>query len=44
MTPTQLLMMTAAIYIAPHVPKGVALSIGSVMMIGAATIGLEWIK
>lgn len=44
MTPTQLLIMTATIYFAPHLHKGVALSIGSVMMIVAAVSGLEWIK
>ena len=44
MTPTQLLIMTATIYFAPHIPKNVALFTGSVMMIGAAAIGLEWIK
>jgi len=44
MTNTQMLVMAACIWLAPHTPKWLGFLNGCGMLIASAAIGLEWIK
>jgi hypothetical protein len=43
MTDERFLILSACIWLAPHVPKGIAIANGCVMLLLVAAIGLEWL-